>query len=180
MNLTLTSRRSRSWGFTLVDTFICTGLSSMLLLAVGTISVFSGRSLTALANYADLETQSRSALDRMTLEIRQALELKTFATNDITLTDANNQPLRYVYDPVQLTLTRITCTETNALLQGCDYLKFAMYQRNTTNGTFSQYVAGDASTCKLVEINWLCSRSILGSKVNTESVQSAKVVLRNK
>jgi hypothetical protein len=31
---------------------------------------------------------------------------------------------------------------------------------------------------KLVQVTWVCSRSILGKKVNTESVQSAKVVIR--
>jgi hypothetical protein len=32
---------------------------------------------------------------------------------------------------------------------------------------------------KLVDVSWLCSRKILGRKVNTESVQTAKIVMRN-
>ena len=33
--------------------------------------------------------------------------------------------------------------------------------------------------CKLVDLNWRCSRQILQQKVNTESVQTAKIVIRN-
>ena len=33
-------------------------------------------------------------------------------------------------------------------------------------------------SCKLVQLHWICSRKIFGAKVNTESVQSAKVVIR--
>ncbi len=38
----------------------------------------------------------------------------------------------------------------------------------------------DPSICKLINMSWKCSRTILGSKMNTESVQTAQVVLRNK
>jgi hypothetical protein len=30
-----------------------------------------------------------------------------------------------------------------------------------------------------VDVSWKCSRQILGEKVNTESVQTAKIVMRN-
>ena len=40
--------------------------------------------------------------------------------------------------------------------------------------------AYDLSTCKLINMTRKCSRTILGSKLNTESVQTAQVVLRNK
>lgn len=38
----------------------------------------------------------------------------------------------------------------------------------------------DLSLCKLIKVYWKCSRNILGQKVNTESVQAAQIVLRNK
>jgi hypothetical protein len=40
--------------------------------------------------------------------------------------------------------------------------------------------AYDLSVCKLINMTWKCSRTVLGSKLNTESVQTAQVVLRNK
>ncbi|MBI4659259.1 MAG: hypothetical protein HY735_10495, partial [Verrucomicrobia bacterium] len=53
-----------------------------------------------------------------------------------------------------------------------------IYQRNPIGGTYDQYPTGAASTCKLVQLRWICSRKILGVAKNTESVQSAKVVIR--
>jgi hypothetical protein len=96
-------------------------------------------------------------------------------------------------------ITTITC-DTNAgtlimaktgeasqtLLTGCDNFGFQIFNRypNPTNMTFS--VSTNASTgrldarfCKVINMNWKCSRTILGSKLNTEIVQTAQVVLRN-
>ena len=55
---------------------------------------------------------------------------------------------------------------------------FSLYQRNPINGTYDQYPTANPDTCKLVQLSWICSRNILGKKANTESVQSAKVVIR--
>ena len=37
-----------------------------------------------------------------------------------------------------------------------------------------------SSSVKLVELTWNCSRGILGVTANSESMQSAKIVLRKK
>jgi hypothetical protein len=31
----------------------------------------------------------------------------------------------------------------------------------------------------MIDVSWKCSREILGAKINTESVQTAKIVIRN-
>jgi hypothetical protein len=38
----------------------------------------------------------------------------------------------------------------------------------------------DLTICKVINMNWKCSRAILQQKINTESVQTAQIVLRNK
>jgi len=38
----------------------------------------------------------------------------------------------------------------------------------------------DINACKLINMTWKCSRTIFGSKRNTESIQTAQIVLRNK
>jgi hypothetical protein len=63
------------------------------------------------------------------------------------------------------------------LLQGCTFLQFSIYQRNPKQGQYDQYPTAVAGTCKLVQLSWVCARPILGGQ-NTESVQSAKVVIR--
>ena len=74
-------------------------------------------------------------------------------------------------------------TETNgtqrALLEGCDYLDFQIFQRTAVGGVYDQYpVTADEAAAKIVQISWVCSRSLIGSLINSESVQSAKIVVR--
>jgi hypothetical protein len=68
------------------------------------------------------------------------------------------------------------------VLTGCDRWKVWLYNRapniNSTNLSFNP--ATSLANCKLVNMSWKCSRTILGSKINTESVQTAQIVLRNK
>ena len=68
-------------------------------------------------------------------------------------------------------------TRTN--LAGCDQWTFSMFQRTPTNN-WTFYPASDKSLCKLIQMSWKCSRTILGKKINTEEVMTAEVVLRNK
>ena len=72
-------------------------------------------------------------------------------------------------------------------LTECDRWDFDLYQRAPQkSGSYEFYpstnAAGvyDPSICKLINMSWKCSRMILGSKANTESVRTAQLVLRNK
>jgi hypothetical protein len=77
-------------------------------------------------------------------------------------------------------------TVTN--LTQCDRWDFAFYQRTPwvtgTNIIFypATNSAGslDLSLCKLISMSWKCSRAIMGAKIDTESVQTSEIVLRNK
>ncbi len=66
------------------------------------------------------------------------------------------------------------------MLTGCTYLNFGMYQRVPIDGTLEQFNAADYATCKVVQLDWICSRKIFNKSDNTESIQSAKVVIRKK
>lgn len=153
-------------------------LASLVLAAVASMSVFSGRSFAALSNYVDLDMYSRNALDRMTKEIRQTNRLKSFSSTHLTFEDADGADLSYIYNAAAGTLTRVKAGVSEVLLKGCDVLNFSVYQRNPVGGSYDVYPTATADTCKLVQLSWICSRTILGAKLNTESVQSAKVVIR--
>lgn len=163
---------------TLVEVLIAAAVGSMGLVAVASISLFSGQSFAALGNYAELEMQSRHALDLMSQEIRQARDLRNYTSDSLTFEDFDGATLVYQYDSRAQTLSRIKGDTTQVLLRQCNYLVFSIYQRNTISGTFDQYAATTAATCKLVQLRWVCARSILGTRMNTESVQSAKIVIR--
>ena len=173
------ARRSRS-GMTLVEVMVALAISALVLTVIGMLSLFSSRTFAAMGNYVNLDTASRNALDRMTREIRQTTLLTGYQTNALTFTDYDGLQLQYKYDPVAGTLSRSKPGEDPiVLLTECDYLIFNIFQRSPRPG--AQFVSTiSPANCKLVDMTWKCSRTILGNKLNTESVQTAKIVIRTK
>jgi len=174
-------KRSRSrWGWTLVEMMIGTGVGSLVLIAASQITVFTARSFIALGNYNDLDRASRNTLDVMCMEIRGAKSVGSFATNQLVLTNLDGTVFSYSWDPSTGNLTRQWGSESRVMLTGCDYLSFDIFQRNpTVNFWFTNSTVGQPYMTKLVNVSWKCSRKILGAKINTESVQTAKIVIRN-
>lgn len=170
-------KRSRQ-GLSLVEFMVAMAIASIIFLAVSSLSLFSARSFVAMGNYADLDRASQNALDLMSREIRQTKALTAFQSNSLTFLDSDDKPLTYIYSPATGSLTRQKSGVSTVLLQQCDFLKFSMSQRNPSNG-FAFYPTTDVSVAKLIDVSWRCSRKILGAKVNTESVQTAKIVIRN-
>lgn len=170
-------KRNARRGFGLLELLMATSVGSILLVSTGMMISFSARSFASMTNYVDLDSKSRKALDRITRDIRQANGLSSFSATELVLQDADNQPLRYTFNPDKHQLTR-TKNATEVLLTECDFLKFDIFQRNPVGGSYDQYPTAVAANCKVIQLSWVCSRKILGAKINTESVQSAKVVIR--
>jgi len=182
---TITTKRARTGGTTLVELLVAVGVGGMVFAAVGSLVFYSGRSFAALANYVDLDNTSRSALDKMSSEIRQANRLITYSPTNLCFEIVDPKTgatttLTYTYDSVAGKLNRIYTNQTTTLLKEIspNALKFSMYQRNPVGGTVDQYSTTDPALCKVVQLSWTCSRKVLGKKSTTESVQSAKIVIR--
>ena len=172
-------RAAPNSGTTLIELMFAIAVGMIAIAALASLSLYSGRVFAGLLNYADLETKSRSALDFMTREIRQTQLLTAYASNQLTFQDFDGVPLVYAYNPTNLTLTRTKTGTSKVLLTGCESLTFGIFLRNTTNGTFDQYPSTSSPTnTKVVQVSWLCKRSIVGTKMNSESVQTAKTVIR--
>ena len=165
-------------GVTLPELLVALAIGSLLLLAVMALVQYSGRSFAALANYVDMDSDSRRALDVMTKDIRQSDTLTSFISSQIVLKYTNNLPLTFTYDPEARTLQRQFGDEAEILLTGCDYLQFSICQRNPLGGSYDVYPTADPTTCKLIQLDWTCSRSVLEMYPNTETVKSAKIVIR--
>jgi prepilin-type N-terminal cleavage/methylation domain-containing protein len=166
-------------GMTLIEIMVAVGISSIVLVVVATFSFYSLHSFAAIANYVDLDNTSRKAVDVMTKEIRQTKALSNYATSALTFTDYDDKQLQYLWNPTRRELTRVKDANSTVLLTECDSLEFHIYQRTPQPGTNSFYPATDPAQCKLVDMKWRCSRSLLGKKANTETVQTAQVVIRN-
>jgi len=195
-----TGHKGRRSGTTLVELLIAIGISGLIFIAVGMMIFFSGRSYAALANYVDLDSKSRQALDVMSKEIRQVngvtsigttnLSSGQVVTNQLVLSGAETNgtayTVTYTYNPnsANKTLTRNKSAGlyagTTTLLTGCTYLNFGMFTRVPKDNSLNQFDAADLATCKVVQIDWICARKIFNESDNTESVQSAKVVIRKK
>ena len=180
-------------GFTLVETMVAMAAGCLLIGGVVALGMYTARSFNIIGNYVDLDSQSRNAADVLGREIRNASDLIAFSTNNpayLTLqNDTTGQTITITYNKNTSTLTLAkTGQATQTLLANCDDWTFSLYDRHpditATNIAFyaATNSAGqlDPNFCKVINMSWKCSRTILGAKLNTESVQTAQIVLRNK
>jgi prepilin-type N-terminal cleavage/methylation domain-containing protein len=181
-------QRKKAAGFTMTELMVATALGSLVLTVVAVLSVYSTRSFVALGNYADLDAHSRKTLDVLSRELRQATAVVAIQTNlsprSLTLTNADaGYRIKMSWDAQTRALVlEKTGQGPRTLLTECDKWEFALYNRAPTvsSSNISFTTAATLAECKLIDISWKCSRRILGNKINTESVQGAQIVLRNK
>jgi prepilin-type N-terminal cleavage/methylation domain-containing protein len=168
-----------SRAFTLMEILVAVGIASLILVAAAKLTIFSATSFAALQNYNDLDQASQLALDRMSREIRGATNCNTYTS---TLLIFDNGRLAYRYFPGTRELWGTNAGRATRLLRQCDALVFHAYQRNadpSTNLSFYGVTNLTFTPVKLIDVSWKCSRQILQQKVNTESVQTARIVIRN-
>lgn len=180
MNLPISPSASRrkSRGFTLAESLVVIGISSLAFLALVSLTLFTGRTFAALFNYVDLDDGNRVAMDLMSRDIRTANRLASFATNEFTLKDANDADLTYRYSAGARTVTRVTTAGARVILRDCESFRFNVCQRTPKGATSEIYPAATLDTAKVMNLSWVCSRKILGYTANTESVQTARIVIR--
>lgn len=168
---------------TLVELLVAVGISGILFAAVASLSLYTARSYAAMGNYADLDRASQNALDRMSRAIRQTKELTYYSTNILIFRKLNSSNYLYFwYVPSSKEVytydTSVGVVQT--LLKQCDFLTFHISQRNPSNNfEFYPVMPNRPDLAKLIDVSWRCSRTIFGNKLNTESVQTAKIVMRN-
>src|SRR5579884_999007 len=194
MKISISSSKAAKRGFTLFEMIVATGAGGLLFAAVAVMMMYGGKSTAMMGNYVALDQSDRDTLDTITTDIRQANMVTSYATNQLQLqtTDVNTgatNTLTYTYNATNGTLTRVlspfgvasvaTNTTTTLILSNivANKFSFGMYQRNPIRGVVDQYTTTNASLCKVVQVSWTCSKSVLGIG-ETESVQSAKIVIR--
>ena len=204
------ARKHTARGMTLVEVMVSVALGSVLLAMASSLWLFGSRSFVAMSNYSDLGTRSRTALDLMSREIRQATRVIGFENTGTAkwlavTNDALGTTVIYTWNAGSRSLVRhevgiltvsagpsamaapSTALPSQVYLTECDRWDFNLYQRAPQkDGSYVFFPATNAagaydlSVCKLINMTWKCSRTMLGTKVHTESVQTAQVVLRNK
>jgi hypothetical protein len=185
--------RRKTVAMTLVELLVSCGLGSLVLSVIAMLWFFSARSFASLGNYTELDQRSQHALDLVTRDVRECSQVIAFTNTGpvrtISLTNEDrNINIKYTWDS---TLRTLVCEKTGeapiTYLTECESCDFVPYQRTPLkNKTYVFYPATningnyDVTLCKLVSMNWKCTRSILGNAVNSERTESAQIVLRNK
>lgn len=171
-------KRQRQAALSLLEVMIAGAISAILFATIMALSAYTARSFSAISNYVTLDRGSRHALDHLSKMVREADGVLDFATNRIRLS-YHNKPLIYSYHDDSKTLTETYDGETDVILRDCDSFSFAMFQRNAVAGSYDQYPAALVEAeAKIIQVSWVCSRRLLNQLVNTESIQSAKIVIR--
>jgi prepilin-type N-terminal cleavage/methylation domain-containing protein len=171
--------------FSLTELMVAIAVSGVILTALMSFTVYAAKSFAAMENYVDLEQKSQYAIDTMTRNIRETKSLVSFGTRDLngatvtnvlTFLDSDNQLLTYNF--TNSVLIQSKGGVDAVLLNNVDYLCFQIFQRNTLANTYDQFPTSSVGLCKLVSVSWICSRNVMGNRMNTECVQTAKIVIR--
>jgi prepilin-type N-terminal cleavage/methylation domain-containing protein len=179
MKLRFSSQRCA--GFTAPEVVVASALLAIIVSTAILLSMFAGRSFASMTNYIDLDSKSRNALDVMIREIRQAKQLTYYTNNAIRMTDLADRQVGYSWNESSGELWRTVngLKDSKPLLTGCEWLNFKIYQRTPSLNHEFYETASNISQAKLLNVSWVCARSVLGKKINTESVQTTKIVIRN-
>ena len=172
-------RPRRPAGFTLIELMVASALALVVATAIAMLSYFSSRSFMVMANYTNMNQRSQFALDKMSKEIRQTRRLISYSTNSLTFQDSSGNPLQFTYNPGARKLVRLSGGQTTTYLTDCDALRFSIYQHTMKSNSFDCYDVASLTNARVIQVNWKNSRQILGKKATTQSVQSAKIAIRN-
>lgn len=181
LNFSKTSRIGnalRRRGVTLLETLVATAIGSFVGGSIITTGVTLTDTMVAIGNYCDLNRASRTTLDTMSADLRNTASVTQVNSSSVTVSNnITGEVISYSWDGRDNVIRTIN-GQTRLMLKGCDLFTISNFQRNPTND-FQFVPASSAATTKLISVSWHCSRQILGAKLNTESVQTAQICIRN-
>lgn len=184
-----TARPSRpSAGLTLVELMIAGGIASFVMTGVLSVVLMMGRSGVAAANYADMEAQSRRAVDEFAQDVRMASDLFWNSSTSVTLTVPDNyaatgNQVTYAFDasttePTAGSFYRLPGTATatgprRTLTRNVTALTFTRFTRTNT-------AAADDFSAKRLQLTMNLRTTAQTTVDQNTLVISASYVLRNK
>jgi hypothetical protein len=148
--------------------------------------LFSVKSMASMYNYCLLDQYNRQAMDQLTREVRQATQVLNYTTNSVTIQAANDDGsssiVTYSFSPSTQKMLRTSSDGTcKLLLNNCSLLSFQLFTRCPSNGTFGVFpvaLNNWSNTVKVLQLTWKTSMSLPGNIVNSENVQTARIVIR--
>jgi prepilin-type N-terminal cleavage/methylation domain-containing protein len=175
-------------GWTLIEIMVAMAVFSIGAAALGSTFLFSIRSMAALSNYTALDNMNQQAMDSMTKEIRQSKMIVDYTTNALQIVNGDGDTVTYLFSASVDRLFRIVHEPDgqmnyNVVLEDCSLINFRVGQRNLKSNSWNYFppTYGDFQhTAKVVDLAWKTSRTLPNGLVNSEDVQTAKIVIRKK
>lgn len=187
--ITSTARRDhREAGLTLVELMIASGIGSFVMTGVLSVVLMMGRSGVSAANYADMEAQSRRAVDEFAQDVRMSSDLAWNSSTSVTLTVPDNyaaygNKVTYALDsattgPTAGSFFRLpgdagSTGSRIALARNVTTLAFTRFTRTNT-------VAADDFSAKRLQLTMNLRTTAQTTVDQNTLVVSASYVLRNK
>ncbi|MBI2814923.1 MAG: prepilin-type N-terminal cleavage/methylation domain-containing protein [Opitutae bacterium] len=186
---TSTARRDRRVaGLTLVELMVAGGIGSFVLTGVLSVVLMMGRSGVSAANYADMEAQSRRAVDEFAQDVRMASDLTWNSSSSVTLTVPDNyaaygNKVTYALDSAATGPTAASFYRLPGIA-GALNPRLAL-ARNVTSLTFTRFtrtntVAADDFSAKRLQLTMNLRTTAQTTVDQNTLVVSASYVLRNK
>jgi len=173
---------------TLVELMIASGIASFVMSGVLSVVLMMGRSGMSAANYADMEAQSRRAIDEFAQDVRMASDLGWNSSTSVTLTvpdnyTASGNKVTYAFDstttgPTAGSFYRVpgdaaSGSARSTLARNVSSLAFTRFTRTNT-------AAADDFAAKRLQLTMNLRTSAQTTVDQNTLVVSASYVLRNK
>jgi type II secretory pathway pseudopilin PulG len=172
-------KQSSRIGTTLIELVVAMGSGGVILGSMLCTALTISDTSVAISNYCDLNQASRNTLDTMSRDLRNTATVTSISDSQVTVSNVlTGDVISYDWDGSNDLTRTFDGTNSTVMLTECDYLHFSNYQRNPTND-FQFLPASTPAETKLISVSWRCSRQILGVKLDTESVQTAQICIRN-
>lgn len=172
-------RARRRGGFTLVEMMVGAALSSFILAGVLSTFLFLGRSGANLQNYSDMEAQARKGLELFAEDTRQASAITWNSATSVTLV-VNAGSITYAYNSTTRVFTRNGVTIISNIRAGTfNFKAFNVAGTELPLATAANLTAASSST-KQLQISLKASRTSRTVATATNTVLSARYILRNK
>ena len=174
----------RAGGWTLLEMMIAVTIFGIAGAAVGSAYLFGLRSFQALSNYSILDQQNRTAMDKLTREVRQARWVESKTDDTLILKDGNYDSITYKFNNDTQQLVRTANGNTTVMLDNCSLIKFVMATRvpntnvNDANFYTDYYETSDMNEAKVINLSWKTRRELPNGVMQSENVQTARIVIR--
>lgn len=163
----------------MIEVMVASAVGAIVLTAVLSTFLFVGRSGVSLTGYTELERQARGALLQFGTDSRQASGIAWTNANTLQLTGEFGT-ITYTYDATAKQLTRSTGGASRSLATNIASFSFRAFAIDGNELPLATSPGTVGASTKMVQLQMTLVRTHVAAAKATESVVSARYVLRNK